>query len=274
MTDNSNILSLPLIQASQAQKHVTHNEAIRVLDVLVQLAVTTVDDQTPPGGALDGDRFIVASGATGDWDGQDNNIAWLEDNSWQFVTPLEGWRADVTSTGAQVRFDGSQWVDIAHTTNNLDLVGVNTTADATNKLAVAADATLLTHNGASHQLKVNKASSGDTASLLFQSNWSGRAEMGLAGDEDFSVKTSPDGSSWNDTIVATGTGDVGIGKTPAAKLDVDGVMRLTPVTIANLPAASAIGEGGVAFVTDVTGGPQLTYSDGTSWLKVADGSAI
>ena len=32
MPDLSPILSLPLMQASQAQKHVTHNEALRLLD--------------------------------------------------------------------------------------------------------------------------------------------------------------------------------------------------------------------------------------------------
>ncbi len=35
MSDNSPRLDLPDIQAAQAQKHVTHNEALRVLDVLV-----------------------------------------------------------------------------------------------------------------------------------------------------------------------------------------------------------------------------------------------
>lgn len=32
-------LQLPYIAASQAQKHVTHNEALVLLDALVQLAV-------------------------------------------------------------------------------------------------------------------------------------------------------------------------------------------------------------------------------------------
>ena len=43
MSDLSPILSLPLLQASQAQKHVTHNEALMQLDLLVQL---TVADRT------------------------------------------------------------------------------------------------------------------------------------------------------------------------------------------------------------------------------------
>ena len=38
MTDTP-CLGLPQIEAAQAQKHVTHNEALALLDVLVQLAV-------------------------------------------------------------------------------------------------------------------------------------------------------------------------------------------------------------------------------------------
>lgn len=274
MPDSSPILSLPLIQAAQAQKHVTHNEAVRILDILVQLSVTSANELNPPPAANEGDRYIVPAGATGDWAGQEKSVTWLQDGSWQFITPLDGWRADVTGTAQQIRFDGTEWVDTAGTTNNLDLVGVNTTADATNKLAVAADATLLSHNGTSHQVKINKANTGDTASLLFQSNWSGRAEFGLTGDDNFRVKTSADGSSWNEAIIATGAGDVGIGKSPVAKLDVNGVLRLTPTTIASLPAANTVGSGGIAFVSDATGGAQLAYSDGTSWLKVRDGSGV
>ncbi|GHF05279.1 hypothetical protein GCM10016455_28190 [Aliiroseovarius zhejiangensis] len=274
MPNTSPILSLPLIQPAQAQKHVTHNEALRLLDILVQLSVETADTISPPPGATEGNRHIVPGGATGDWAGQEQTITWLQDGVWQFIAPQAGWRADVTATAQHLRYDGSQWVDTAPSMNNLDLLGVNTTADATNKLAVASDATLLSHDGTSHQVKINKASASDTASMLFQSNWSGRAEFGLTGDDDFHVKTSPDGSTWAEAIVATGTGDVGIGKSPAAKLDVDGVMRLTPTATASLPAAASVGAGGVAFVSDAAGGAQLAYSDGSSWLKVSDGSAI
>jgi hypothetical protein len=41
-------LGLPYIMAAQAQKHVTHNEAIRSLDVLVQLSVVDRDLNGPP----------------------------------------------------------------------------------------------------------------------------------------------------------------------------------------------------------------------------------
>jgi len=51
------------------------------------------------------------------------------------------------------------------------------------------------------QAKLNKNASGDTASLLYQTSYSGRAEFGLTGDDDFHCKVSPDGSSWTDALV-------------------------------------------------------------------------
>ena len=64
MSDATTHLLLPYILAAQAQKHVTHNEALRLLDGLVQLSVLDRDLTAPPGSPTDGDRYIVGSGAT------------------------------------------------------------------------------------------------------------------------------------------------------------------------------------------------------------------
>ena len=60
---------------------------------------------------------------------------------------------------------------------------------------------LLSHDGDDHRVKINKAAAGDTAALLYQSNWTGHAEIGLAGNTDLTVKVSGDGSSWTDALV-------------------------------------------------------------------------
>jgi len=41
-------LSLPYIMPAQAQKHVTHNEALAKLDVIVQLSVLSMNLKSPP----------------------------------------------------------------------------------------------------------------------------------------------------------------------------------------------------------------------------------
>ncbi|WP_116655191.1 DUF2793 domain-containing protein [Pelagibacterium sediminicola] len=55
---------------SQTHKHVTHNEAIRPLDAMVRLAVLDRDQTEPPAEPTEGDRHIVATGATGLWTGR------------------------------------------------------------------------------------------------------------------------------------------------------------------------------------------------------------
>ncbi|MEN8839985.1 MAG: DUF2793 domain-containing protein [Octadecabacter sp.] len=202
MSDQSQILSMPYIQPAQAQKHVTHNEALFLLDAVVQLAVEDVTLTTPPSGPAPNARYIVGASATGDWAGHDNKVALYTNGAWTFFVPVAGWHADVLSTGETLRFDGNDWVSpISAPLQNVDHVGINATADNTNRLTVAADATLLTNDGDGHQLKVNKAAPADTASLLFQTGYSGRAEMGTTGDDDFTIKVSDDGSTYREAMV-------------------------------------------------------------------------
>ena len=54
MPDDSPRLGLPFLMPAQAQKHVTHNEALERLDLLVQLTVEAFEANTPPTMPLDG----------------------------------------------------------------------------------------------------------------------------------------------------------------------------------------------------------------------------
>ncbi len=208
MSQSSPILSLPYIQPAQAQKHVTHNEALRVLDAITQLTVISADLMTPPQTPTAGDRYIVAGPAADDWAGQEGTIAVWVDSTWQFFTPQTGWRADVTGTAETLRFDGGVWQLLQPDFQNVPLVGVNAAADPGNRLTVSSDATLLNNAGAGHQLKLNKAGATETASLLFQTGFSGRAEMGTAGNDDFSIKVSADGLTYATALAADTSGAV------------------------------------------------------------------
>jgi hypothetical protein len=199
--DTSENLGLPYITPAQAQKHVTHNEAIRAVDALLHLAVKSRSATSPPVIPEPGERHIVPAAATGAWTGQAKAVAAWQDGIWTFYTPRPGWLAYALDENRLLAFDEGEWVLAAVNVAIPSQVGVNTTADATNRLAVAAPATLLTHEGAGHQLKINKATTGDSATLLFQSGWSGRAEMGLAGSDAFRVKVSPDGAAFHDAMV-------------------------------------------------------------------------
>ncbi len=208
-------LQLPYLIAAQAQKHVTHNEALRALDAIVHLSISDRDLTAPPALPLTGERYLLAAGSTGAWAGHDGEIAAFQDGAWMFYTPRAGWVAWIADEATAAVFDGSAWVGLggggggAVSVNPTPLVGVNATADALNRLSVAADAALFSHDGSDHRLKINKAAAADVASLVYQSGFSGRAEIGLTGDDDFHFKVSPDGSTFHEAIlIDKDTGEV------------------------------------------------------------------
>jgi len=208
MNDTPN-LKMPNIAAAQAQKHVTHNEALRVLDAIIQLSVNDRDLTAAPLSPVDGARYIVAAAATGTWAGKDQQIAAWQDNAWSYYVPQEGWLAWVADEDKLLAWDGTVWSEVSSgggggstLLNPADggLIGINATASTTNRLSVSSPATLFNHEGNGHQQKINKNTAGDTASQLYQSGFSGRAEIGLTGDDDFHFKVSPDGTSWVEAI--------------------------------------------------------------------------
>lgn len=229
MSDTSPNLTLPYIKPSQAQKHVTHNEAILRLDALVQLSVLAIDQIAPPPVPETGIRYIIPENATGAWAGQHAKLAVFQENYWEFYAPKTGWITWVETPREQWVYDGSNWVKVIEPVDfqNLAMLGINTTADSDNRLSVSSPATLLNHEGAGHQLKLNKNANTDTASLLFQTGWSGRAEMGTAGADDFSIKVSSDGVNWNTGLSISGaTGNLSV----SADMEVSGQITGAAVT--------------------------------------------
>lgn len=115
---NSTNLVLPFIEAAQAQKHVTHNDALQVLDRVAQLMVLDKDLAAPPGSPADGDRYIVASSPTGAWTGWAGRIAARQDGAWMSSVPREGWLAWVADENLLYVYDGAAWVEYGVMTAN------------------------------------------------------------------------------------------------------------------------------------------------------------
>lgn len=292
MTDTTN-LALPCIEGSQAQKNVTHNEALRLLDTLVQLAVLDRDLTAPPGSPAEGQRWIVKTGATGAWASYVNAIAAWQDGAWQFSTPRTGWLAYVVDESAMVAWNGSAWVAAVEALtptalNNMTLVGVGTTADSTNPLSAKLNNTLfaartVAEGGDGHlRYKLSKESAAKTLSFLFQDNFSGRAEIGLTGDDDFHFKVSPDGSTWREAIVINKTtGQVSF---PQGNVSSDLELTLAELSLGvadALNTAQFIGSSGNRFadsfdaLTFVNTGGATNLDSGTAGvLKPSSSSSV
>ncbi|TAN10507.1 MAG: DUF2793 domain-containing protein, partial [Rhizobiaceae bacterium] len=197
MDDTANLL-LPFIMPSQAQKHVTHNAALTMLDALVMLSVVSRTETVRAGAPAEGECHIVGADATAGWSGKVGQVAGFQDGGWNFYPPREGWRTWCAAENCLLVFSGGAWNPLDP--QRLAELGINAEADTTNRLTVASDATLLTHETGSHRLVVNKATPTDTASIVFQDNFSGRAEIGLAGNDGLSVKVSVDGENWTEAL--------------------------------------------------------------------------
>ena len=110
--DATSNLNLPFIAAAQAQKHVTHNEALRALDAVVQLMVLDKDLSAPPGSPAEASRYIVGAGPTGAWSGQAGRIAAWQDGAWAFYAPREGWLAWVADEDRLYAWNASAWAPL------------------------------------------------------------------------------------------------------------------------------------------------------------------
>ena len=123
----SALLSLPFIEAGQAQKHVTHNEALLKLDALVHLSVKSRALTAPPASPVEGDRYLVPAGATGAWAGQSGRIAAWQSGTWAYFVPVTGWQAWIAGEDKLSAFSGTAWVDQGGVADlgNVPMVGIN-----------------------------------------------------------------------------------------------------------------------------------------------------
>lgn len=234
-------IGLKLLSASQSQKHVTVNENARFLDALFSnpiIAVLDNDLTAPPGSPADGAIYIVKATATGAWATHEDDIAYYDTNTWVFFTPEEGWIAYIVDEDVYAVWTGTAWADSNNAFQNVDMLGVNTTATGTNKLAVKSNAVLFTallaaeSGDGNMQTILNKEAAGDTSSILFQTNFSTRVEVGCIGDDDLTMKVSPNGSTFYSAIIIDKDDGrsrfLGLGTTAAATLTIAaGVVTVT-----------------------------------------------
>ena len=256
--DLSPRLGLPYLAAGQMQKHVTLNEALTRLDALVSAAVASRTTGAQPVAPPDGSLWILPAGATGaDWGGRPaGTLMRSEGGGWTEVAAPPGLIVLIEDDGALVVRDAGSWEPLGvrlGAAQSLDRLGLGTTADAANPFSARLNGALWTALDAASggtgdlRLALNKETPGDILSLLFQSGWSGRAELGLVGDDDLRLKVSADGSDWREVLSidrATGRASfaTGAGRRETTVFSADGVYA--PPAWARIIEARVVGGGG------------------------------
>jgi hypothetical protein len=208
MQDRTPRLDLPWLMPAQAQKHVTVNEALARLDMLVQASVLSRSLADQPPAPAEGEGYLLPDAPQGEvWSSQSEGVLMVfHEGVWTAVEPWAGLAVYVADEAVNLVHDGAQWTalsDQIRTLGELEALGVGTQADAVNRVAIKSTGVLMSADDAGPgdmRLTLNKSDASRTASLVFQSNWSGRAEFGLAGEEAFSIKVSDDGSSWLEAL--------------------------------------------------------------------------
>ncbi len=85
------------------------DDNLKALGGLVQLSVLNATTTEPPGSPSNGDRYIIASVATGDWTGKEGQVAVRVADAWEYYEPEEGWQAWVVAAAAMMVYTSSVW---------------------------------------------------------------------------------------------------------------------------------------------------------------------
>lgn len=78
--------AIPFVPENTIDPAAGLNEAINTIDALLQLAVLTVNSNTPPASPVAGDRHVVGTDPNGLWTGQAGKVARFLDGFWSFFS--------------------------------------------------------------------------------------------------------------------------------------------------------------------------------------------
>jgi len=229
-------LNLPYLAAAQAQKHVTLNEALAALDGLVQTAAVSRTTAAQPGAPADGALYILPEDRIGsDWSlHAPGAVLRFEAGAWSALPLAAGGLVFVQDEGAFLVRAAAGWRELGGALGpgaTLERLGVGTQADAANPFAAKLNKLLFTARPAGEggdgdlRLTLNKESAADVLSLLFQSGYQGRAELGLVGDDRLTLKVAADGV-WREAAAVEPGGQLRQPCKPMAQA----VLKTGPVT--------------------------------------------
>lgn len=262
MSDTTTHLGLPYLLAAQAQTHVTHNEALRLLDAMVQLSVLDRTRTTPPASPADGNRHLVASGATGLWAGWDLNIVFWVDGAWIRLVPRTGWMVWVAADGLFLVWTGAAWEVVGEPRDVSDAVfslvnDADPTKKATFSLAgISAGTTRsFTLPNTSSELAILAGTQTFTGNKTFSGTVTASSTVTV------SAASASIGTATTTATYGMGTGATTTGVTKTVNLGTGGASGST--TVVNIGSATA-GAGG----TTVVNTPMVTFANAVTQVAM------
>lgn len=112
-SDVTPTLNLPFILPSQAQKHVTVNESLSLIDGLVQMSLKEINISQAPELPQNGDAYMISSDPIGDWASFAGRIALWSEGQWFYVKPQNGWTAWIEPLNGLHVFEDGEWAPLA-----------------------------------------------------------------------------------------------------------------------------------------------------------------
>ncbi len=255
MSDITTHLLLPYILAAQAQKHITHNEALRLLDAVVQLSVLDRDLTAPPVSPADGDRYIVASGGTGLWAGWDLNVTTWVDGVWMRLVPRTGWLTWITDEATFFVWTGSAWQSVGVPQDVSDAIFSLVNDADPSKRALFSLSGISTATTRTFTLPNTSSELAILAGTqTFNGNKTFSGTLTASGTVTVSSPAATIGTSAATSTYGIGTGATTTGVTKTVNLGTGGASGST--TVVNIGSATA-GAGG----TTVVNTPTVTFAN-------------
>ena len=110
MTLLSGRFGLPFLAAGQAQKELTHNEALALIDAVLCPAVESAGLETPPGSPSVGQCWIAGASPTGAWTDAAGALACWTEGGWRFLPAVEGMQVWLKDARLWAVRDAGEWV--------------------------------------------------------------------------------------------------------------------------------------------------------------------
>ena len=153
---NTTRYSFPQISASQAQKEITHNQSLWMIDGLMGCVVETRQDESPPSSYSEGELYLIpdVSAAGGAWGGYEGEIAHYYNSTWYFYPPTEGMRIWVKDEAIELLYNGATWEDFSIDENAFHNDGAGEIHALTEKTALTDNDEFLGENSENSYSKI------------------------------------------------------------------------------------------------------------------------